>query len=272
MEGELWYNERRGIVAPGGARYAPDRIHLTEKCIVTILPLRNEDDKRGRITAVRAGLLAWFPSHGRRFPWRELNLPHYHLAVAEVMLQRTTAAQVSAIYPAFLDRYPLPEHLLKASEGEVEEFIAPLGLRRQRARTLTGIARFLIENGGEFPPDRRALEELEGVGQYTASALLALAHGRPEPLLDVNAERVLTRVFGLERGITGKRGKTLREVASELVDCGEDSLRVSLAVLDLGALACRLGNPRCGECPLLDACLFASGTNGEQKEVQRAAA
>ena len=59
-----------------------------------------------RISWFREELLAWFHLHGRSYSWREQGRTAYEVLVAEILLQRTTAAKVAQAYNAFLDRYP----------------------------------------------------------------------------------------------------------------------------------------------------------------------
>jgi len=61
---------------------------------------------------------------------------------------------------------------------------------------LLSLARTVEEVDGAFPDGRRVLEQLRGVGQYTASAVLSVVYGEAEPLVDVNTARVLGRFFG----------------------------------------------------------------------------
>ena len=55
---------------------------------------------------LRERMLCWFEQHGRPFPWREAGRSSYELAVAEILLQRTTAAGVARVFPGLIARYP----------------------------------------------------------------------------------------------------------------------------------------------------------------------
>jgi A/G-specific adenine glycosylase len=58
------------------------------------------------ISWLRRRLLSWFPAYGRSFPWREPGRTPYEVAVAEILLQRTTAARVARAYAGFVERFP----------------------------------------------------------------------------------------------------------------------------------------------------------------------
>ena len=73
-----------------------------------------------RVDWLREGLLGWFERFGRCFPWREPGRSAYEVTVAEILLQRTTAAQVAQVYPDFLRRYPAWDSLARATPAELK--------------------------------------------------------------------------------------------------------------------------------------------------------
>jgi A/G-specific adenine glycosylase len=206
-----------------------------------------------RTSGLRKRLLAWFWWNGRSFPWREYNRTPYEVLVAEILLQRTTAAGVARSYPAFIEHYPSWAALASSSQEDLESALRPLGLWRQKARALRHLALFFEERSGAIPDTRTALESLPGIGPYTASAMLAIVHGRAEPFVDVNMARLLGRYFGLPADACGVRGRPLRALGLRLVS-GEYSLEVNWAVLDFAALVCRARRPLCQGCPLRTGC------------------
>lgn len=211
---------------------------------------------------LRGHLLAWFESSGRTFPWRDPSRTPYEVVVAEVLLQRTTAACVARAFPAFIERYPSWEVLACAPSARLQEDLRPLGLWRQKAFALGSLARSIEEGGGRVPASRQELERLRGIGQYTASAILAAVYGRAEPLVDGNTARVLGRFFGLRVSATAGRDPSLHALARQTVR-GEMNLSVSWAILDCGALVCRPRRPLCEECPLRRRCAFFATTLGQ---------
>ncbi len=209
-----------------------------------------------RVDWLREGLLAWFDQGGRCFPWRERGRSAFEVTVAEILLQRTTAAQVARVYPTLLERYAAWDSLARAATAELEGVLRPLGLWCQKARALRRLAR-LEERHGIVPGTRRDLERLPGIGPYTASAVLAVVFGQAEPLLDANLARLLGRCFGLSpHWAQGSRRRLLQALARRLVR-GERSLQVNWAALDFGALVCRPRRPLCPCCPLRAACAYA---------------
>lgn len=194
-------------------------------------------------------LLAWFDEHGREMPWRRTADP-YELLICEVLLRRSRGTTVAKVTDAFFDRWPTPSHLAAAEVEEVVSVIRPLGLTN-RAAQLVALGRRLAELG-QLPDGVDELCQLPGVGRYTAAATL----GRPA--VDGTSARVYRRFFG---ELSSEEHKTvdgdLWQVVETVVRGGNDEVRrLNWAVLDLAASTCLPSHPRCGECPLLDSCVW----------------
>lgn len=199
-------------------------------------------------------LVAWGRSRARPFPWR-YNRDPYVVWVSETMLQQTQIQTVIPYLERWLKRFPNVEALANAELEEVLKVWEGLGYYA-RARNLHRAARIILEkHGGRIPETRDALLALPGIGPYTAGAILSLAYGKDEPILDGNARRVLTRVFGvagpLGRSATEKR---LWELARAIIVPGR-AREVNEALMDLGREVCTPRAPRCGECPLAAICV-----------------
>ena len=208
------------------------------------------------ISWLRRRLLSWFARNGRSFPWREPGMVPYEVVVAEILLQRTTAAGVARAYIGFLQRYPSWIALAQAPPEGLENALRPLGLWRQKALAFQRLAQSIEMNGGVVPCTRKELERLPGIGPYTASAVLALVYGRAEPLLDVNMTRLLGRFLGPPESIEAKPRRALHAHALRLVR-SKRGLEVNWAALDFGALVCRARHPLCPACPLRARCQYA---------------
>jgi A/G-specific adenine glycosylase len=205
---------------------------------------------------LRRRLLSWFARDGRSFPWREQGRTPYEVVVAEILLQRTTAAGVERAYSGFVERYPSWDTLAHAPLDGLEEVLRPLGLWRQKALAFQRLAQAIEADGGLVPRTRKELERLPGIGPYTASAVLAIVYGQAEPLLDVNMARLLERFLGSSERTGARPGRTLQALALRLVRSAR-SREVNWAALDFGALVCRAKRPRCPECPLRTRCCSA---------------
>ena len=118
------------------------------------------------------------------------------------------------------------------------------------------------EHGGEFPRTRSEAEALPGVGAYTAGAVLSIAYGLHEPLIDGNVQRVLARWFAVEGVVTkAAQRRLLDRAAGELVQGVDDPGAWNQALMELGATVCIPRSPNCPDCPVSGECrALAEGT------------
>jgi A/G-specific adenine glycosylase len=175
--------------------------------------------------------------------------------VSETMLQQTRVEVVVPRFAAFLRRWPTAAAMAAAREEEVVAAWSGLGYYG-RARRLHAAARALVErHGGAFPRDEASLRALPGVGPYTAGAVGSLALGLPLPLVDGNVARVLARLFAV-RGDprSGSAARRIGELAAALVPGDGGAGEWNEGLMELGALVCVPGEPRCLFCPLAEAC------------------
>lgn len=208
-----------------------------------------------RISWFRQELLAWFHLQGRNFPWREPGRTAYEILVAEILLQRTTAAKVAQAYNGFLTHYPSWSSLARTSLENLQNHLKPLGLWLQKALVFQSLAKIIEERKGSLPASRAELEQLPGIGQYIANAVLLTFYKEHVPLVDVNMTRVLERFFGPRKLADIRYDPYLQTLARRVVNT-ENSLQINWAILDLGALICKNGAPLCLQCPLKEKCEF----------------
>ena len=199
-------------------------------------------------------LLAWFDRHGRHdLPWQRDPTP-YRVWVSEIMLQQTRVAAVIPYFERFTARFPDVDALAGAEIDEVLGLWSGLGYYA-RGRNLHAAARAVCANhGGRFPDTFEELVALPGIGRSTAGAILALAFGRRQPILDGNAKRVLARYHAVAGwpgdSATGARLWAFAERLTPRRRVGD----YTQAIMDLGATLCTRTRPTCLLCPLADGC------------------
>jgi len=214
------------------------------------------DNSPRPISSLRQTLLRWFRKHARKYPWRETSDP-YQVLIAELMLRRTQADQVKPVFEEFIEEFPDARSLDEADERRVAELVYPLGLN-WRTPAFKKVVREVGEKYGyQIPETREELTGLTGVGDYVAGAILSVAYGKKEWIVDTNVARVFQRYYGLKTIKEARRDKQVVGLARAYA-AGRDPRRANLAILDFAALVCTAQKPRCPECPLRRECIFYS--------------
>ncbi|MEF8906392.1 MAG: A/G-specific adenine glycosylase [Haloarculaceae archaeon] len=208
------------------------------------------------LDAVREALLAWYREDHRAFPWRETTDP-YEVLVSEVMSQQTQLSRVVEAWREFIERWPTAAALADADRADVVGFWTEHSLGyNNRAKYLHEAAQQVTEEfDGQFPSEPETLQELMGVGPYTANAVASFAFDNGDAVVDTNVKRVLYRAFGVPDD-----DDAFEAAANRLMPAGE-SRDWNNAVMELGGVACGQV-PRCDEagCPWREWCqAYASG-------------
>ncbi len=136
----------------------------------------------------------FYRKNRRDFPWRETTDP-YKILVSEIMLQQTQADRVVPFYQRFIKKFPTVSVLSKAPFGKIYPYWQGLGYNR-RALALQKLAREVVEKyDGKLPKGPKALQELPGIGPYTAQAVSIFSDNRPLVCLETNIRRVFIHHF-----------------------------------------------------------------------------
>ncbi len=197
------------------------------------------------VPAIREALQEWYESDHRSFPWRDTTDP-YEILVSEVMSQQTQLERVEDAWHAFITRWPTVKDLADSDRGDVIGFWSKQSLGyNNRARYLHEAAIQVVEeHDGEFPRTPEGLEELMGVGPYTANAVASFAFNTGNAVIDTNVKRVLYRAFDVPDS-----DSAFEETARELMPEGRSRVWNN-AIMELGSVACGKA-PACDEavCP-----------------------
>lgn len=198
-------------------------------------------------------LINWYSDNKRELPWRNTKNP-YHIWLSEIILQQTQVNQGLPYYHKFVNAYPTVFELAEASETDVLKLWQGLGYY-SRARNLHHTARFIAhELEGAFPTNYKGLLKLKGIGDYTASAIASICFNEPEPVLDGNVYRVISRYYGLGTPInTGKAQKEFKDILFEIIDKNNPA-EFNQAIMEFGSKQCKPQSPNCSVCPLNQGC------------------
>ncbi len=205
---------------------------------------------------VQQALIEWYEADHRDFPWRETDDP-YAILVSEVMSQQTQLGRVVEAWENFLERWPTTAALTAADRADVVGFWSDHRLGyNNRAKYLHEAARQVeAEFDGSFPRTPDELQELMGVGPYTANAVASFAFNAGDAVVDTNVKRVCYRAFDVPDD-----DEAFEVAAATLMPEGKSRVWNN-AIMELGGVACTQ-QPRCDEsgCPWRSWCsAYASG-------------
>lgn len=194
------------------------------------------------IVDFRRTLLAWYDAEGRDLPWRHGRNP-YHTWISEVMLQQTQVQTVIPYYENFIATFPTVADLARAPEATLLKAWQGLGYY-SRARNLQRAARQLMTDyHGQWPQTAAELEDLIGVGPYTASAIASIAFEQVVPAVDGNAFRVFARLLMIDADIAKPKTRALfTDIIQPIVDPQRPGA-FNQAIMDLGSSYMTAKNP-----------------------------
>ena len=191
-------------------------------------------------------LLRWYERHQRPLPWRRTRDP-YKILVSEIMLQQTQVDRVIPKYHEFLRRYPTVQELARARMQELRKVWYPLGYNVRPLRLRTIARRVVRQHGGKIPDSYDGLIAMDGIGRYTAGAVLSFAFNQDAAILDTNVARLLQRYFG------ASTTRKLWELAERIIPPGK-GYEINQAMMDFGAVVCTARRPQCPTCALRRQC------------------
>lgn len=225
---------------------------LAERCRSAVRELAEE--KSHAFTAIPDLLLPWFYEHKRVLPWRQMENP-YATWISEIMLQQTRVEAVKEYFLRFMSALPTVESLATCDDEKLMKLWEGLGYY-SRARNLKRAAEMIVkEYGGEIPSERSVLARLPGIGDYTAGAISSIAFGNPEPAVDGNVLRVVSRIT---EDFTNIDLPTCKAELTERLRAvyPPDASAFTESLMELGAIVCvPNGAPLCSECPMRPVCL-----------------
>ena len=190
-------------------------------------------------------LLRWFDQNARILPWRDQPTP-YRVWVSEIMLQQTRVEAVKPFYQRFMEALPDIQTLANCEEEELLKLWEGLGYYN-RVRNMQIAARTVIEEyGGKLPDDYLELQQLKGIGSYTAGAIASIAYGKVAPAVDGNVLRVISRVTLSREDILKQSVKRGMEQAIVEIMPADRPGAFNQALMELGAMVCvPNGEPHC---------------------------
>ena len=187
-----------------------------------------------KIASFREKLLTWYDENKRDLPWRRSNNP-YHIWVSEIMLQQTRVDTVIPYYERFLDWFPTVADLAQAPEERLLKAWEGLGYYSRVRNMQKAAQQIMTDFDGEFPDSYDGIASLKGIGPYTAGAIASIAFGLPEPAVDGNVMRVLSRLFEVDLDIGQPSNRKVFQAMMEILIDPDRPGDFNQALMDLGS-------------------------------------
>jgi A/G-specific adenine glycosylase len=211
---------------------------------------------------ISSQIVNWYLQDGRHhLPWRKKVTP-YRIWISEIMLQQTQVKTVIPYFNAFMKKYPTLQKLSSASEDEILAAWSGLGFYRRAKNIFAAKETIKKDYKNKFPNKFESIIDLPGIGRSTAGALMSLAFLVPQPILDGNVKRVISRL--IRKKISSLKEKDMWDLSKKLVNT-EDCFSYTQGIMDIGATVCTKANPSCQVCPLNEDCMSAFNVEVEVK-------
>ena len=208
-------------------------------------------------------IIAWYQKHKRSLPWRthrNTKDRDYKVLISEFMLQQTKVSTVIPYFNKFYKKFPNINSLAKARITSVLKLWEGLGYYR-RARNLHLTSKILNKDfDSSLPADINQLKNLPGIGDYTASAIMAIAKNKSFIGIDGNVKRVLSRIFAIQQNKDFIKNIEKKIITMKVSKHCSDLMQ---GIMEIGALLCRPKKPDCQKCPIQKYCKFSFRPNAE---------
>ncbi len=225
----------------------------------------------------------WYFRTRRKFPWRKTRLPArqtavglagqagnpYRILLSEIMAQQTQVSRVVEYYKRWLKKFPTFSALANASAADVLREWSGLGYN-SRALRFHQLAKIVsTEFHSRLPQRPDELQQLPGIGQYTAHAVACFAFGKNIPVVDVNIKRILTRWTKKIRSASEQMKEHEAWNTAKQFLPTKHAYEWNQSLMDFGAAICTARNPKCNVCPVASLCLSACSKVFLQKEKKK---
>jgi len=200
-----------------------------------------------RVGAILAGLRRLYPdvvcALNHRSAWE--------LTVATILSAQCTDVRVNLVTPALFKAFPTPKAMAAASLPELEELVRTTGFFRNKAKSIRGAARVVVEEfKGKVPQTMDEMLRLPGVARKTANVVLGSWYGIAEGVV------VDTHVLRLSKRLELTKNTVPTKVEQDLVKIipRDRWIQFSHELIHHGRAVCVARKPRCAECGIETLC------------------
>lgn len=200
-----------------------------------------------RIAAILKGLDEAYPSVEcaltHRSPWE--------LLVATILSAQCTDVRVNMVTPELFRRFPTAADMAKATLPQLEDLIRTTGFFHNKAKSIQGAARKIVEEfGGQVPQTLAELITIPGAARKTANVVLGVCFGKAEGVV------VDTHVFRIAHRLGLAKGDNAVKVEQELMQIlpRDRWIAFSHQLIHHGRQVCDARKPKCEQCNLESLC------------------
>lgn len=200
-----------------------------------------------------ARVIEWFKA-SRPVAETELHYENpFQLLVAVILSAQCTDKRVNLITPPLFERFPTPDVMAASTQEEIYEYIRSCSYPNNKARSLLGMARMLVDEfGGEVPGDMDSLLKIPGVGRKTANVMLSVVFNKAAMAVDTHVFRVSERI-----GLTTNSRSPLETERTLCRHIPDEDIPIAHHWLILhGRYVCKARRPDCLNCGLTAVCRY----------------
>ncbi len=190
----------------------------------------------------------------RTYPGVVCALTHknaWELTVATILSAQCTDVRVNLVTPALFKAFPTPKAMAAASLPELEELIRTTGFFRNKAKSIKGAARVVMESfGGKVPQTMEEILTLPGVARKTGNVVLGSWYGiAVGVVVDTHVMRLSGRLELTKETTPEKVERDLMKIIPE-----DRWIAFSHELIHHGRKVCVARKPRCADCTLEKLC------------------
>jgi endonuclease-3 len=181
----------------------------------------------------------------------------WELLIATILSAQCTDVMVNKVTPILFQKYPTPQAMAAAMPEELEPILRPTGFYRNKAKSVVGASKGIIENfGGQVPDEMEKILTLPGVARKTANVVLGTWFKKAVGVV------VDTHVHRISRRLELTRADDPKNIEQDLMKVipQEKWIEYSHQIIHHGRALCIARRPKCAECPLENICHAADKT------------
>jgi len=187
----------------------------------------------------------------------------WELTVATILSAQCTDVRVNMVTPFLFKQFPTPRAMAAASLHEIEDLIRTTGFFRNKAKSIKGAAKVVVEEfGGQVPQTMEEILRLPGVARKTGNVVLGSWYGIASGVV------VDTHVMRLSRRLEFTKEKTPEKVEKALIKIIPQDrwINFSHELIHHGRQICLARKPKCVDCTLEKLCFSGDKTWSSQPE------